>query len=56
MSGSNLEYTVLKKDSYYTNGKIDSICQKNSDGFDVEVEVGFTFEIKLKAKAVVNLI
>lgn len=57
MSGENIDYNVVNKDQYKpTEGKIDSICQKNSKGFNVEVQGKFSFEIRLKTKAIVSTI
>jgi putative sterol carrier protein len=39
-----------------TEGKIESIYQKNSEGFIVESEKGFSFSLKLKHKSIVSLI
>ena len=53
----NLEYTILKKSSIIPNvGSMDNIVQKNSDGVEFHDIESFDFEIKLKTKAIVQLI
>lgn len=59
MSGSevSLDYTIISKEKYTLHeGTIDSIYQKNTKGFFVEVNGKFSFEIRLKNKAIVKLI
>lgn len=57
MSGESLDYHIVKKEQYFLLGKIDSIYQKNSDGFLAEnITDKFEFEIKLKAKSIVHCI
>jgi hypothetical protein len=57
MSGENIEYTIINKKLIVpTEGKIDCIVQKKSDGFQVAPCKKFDFEIKLKGKAIIALI